>query len=108
MRTVRIYELVITYPEGVDKDAGEWEEYGTPPDDRERFVRTFPFERRFLSSTGAKDRALRLAALGCTVTVRRSAPIQLEPEAYARFEAQPQTDPYPEFEPAPAWSDVPF
>lgn len=109
---VRIYELDITYPEGADKDCdGEWEDSGT----RERdgspgsyWVRRFPAERRFLSRSGAEARARRLAALGCTVEVCRSEPIEFKTEPIAHFDPQPEPDPYPEFVPAPAWSDLPF
>jgi hypothetical protein len=109
MRTIRIYELDITYPEGSEVHEGDWEDAGEGVEGYDaRWVRRFPFERRFLSSSGATARAQRLAALGCTVDIRRSEPIQFEDEAAAHFDAAPEPDPYPEFEPAPAWSDVPF
>lgn len=112
MRTIRIYELDITYPEGADPVLdGEWEGSGTREPDgspASHWVRRFPSERRFLSRSGAEQRARRLIALGCAVDIRRSEPIQFEAEPVAHFDAAPQSDPYPEFEPAPAWSDVPF
>lgn len=102
MRTIRIYELVITYPEGSSKAEGAWDDgYETSEGYESRWVWKWPVERRFLSRTSALDRAKRLAAMGCTVDVRQSAPISFEEAPAVHFDAQPPIEPDPDFDPTP-------
>lgn len=103
MRTLRIYELDITYPEGSDGDDGEWEDAGRPPHDYAVFVRRWPVERRFLSRSGAVHRAELLTGRGCTVDIRQSAPIVFEDELVMRLDPKPPA-PEPDLKPVP-WVD---
>lgn len=107
MRTLRIYELDIAYPEGADpvRD-GEWEESGTPAFDGspgEYWVPRWPQQRRFLSRSGAVGRAERLTERGCAVDIRRSEPIVFEDDPVMHLDPKPPT-PEPELKPVP-WAD---
>ncbi|THV25974.1 hypothetical protein [Glycomyces paridis] len=96
MRTIRIYELAVTYPEGARMDDGEWEESGTPAFDGspgEYWVPRWPKERRYLSRSSAVDRARRLAAMGCTVDVRQSEPIAWADAPAVHLDAEEPTQP---------------
>lgn len=94
MRTIRIYELDITYPEGSSTTEGEWESAETTVEGYEdHWVPRWPRERRFLSRTAAVYRAERLAAMGCTVALRQSEPIAFEAAPAAHFDPQPSTPP---------------
>jgi len=114
VRTIRIYELDVTYPEGAGTDDGDWEDTGGRELDgspEERWVWRWPRERRFLSRTSAIARAERLAAMGCTVAVRQSAPIAFEDEPTAVLNAQDPTPPEAECESEPVawpWEDPNF
>lgn len=93
MRTIRIYELDITYPEGSSTGEGESERYEEIEGFESHWVPRWPRSRRFLSRTAAIYRAERLAFLGCTVVVRQSEPIAFEAAPAALFEPQPSTPP---------------
>lgn len=97
MRTIRIYELDITYPEGSEEHLRKLAEdqYGDVPS----WTWNWPRERRFLSRTAAIYRAERLAALGCTVDIRQSAPITFEDASVVHFDPQPSTPPAMECDP---------
>lgn len=90
MRTIRIYELDITYPEGTEE---RLEEIANDEHGDLHWVWRWPRERRFLSRTAAVYRAERLAAMGCTVALRQSEPIAFEAAAAAHFDPQPSTPP---------------
>jgi hypothetical protein len=98
MRTVRIYELDITYPESYQRHLEELaqDEFG----DVSR-IWSWPQERRFLSRTAAINRAERLAAMGCTVNVRQSAPITFEEAPAAHLDPRPPSPPESECTPEP-------
>lgn len=100
MRTIRIYELDITYPEG--QDGTEYEEVqGLDPQYPSlTFTRaSWPAPRRFLDRTAAINRAKNLAALGCTVDVRQSEPIRFEDAPAVHLDPQPSTPPAMECDP---------
>ena len=99
MRTIRIYELDITYPEGFSTAEGEWDRYEETQGFEPHWVPRWPRERRFLSRTAAIYRAERLAAMGCTVALRQSEPIAWEAESAAHFDPQPSTPPAMECDP---------
>ncbi len=92
MRTIRIYELDITYPEGNEDRLRELAEdqYG---DDAPPWMWSWPQERRFLSRSSALARAERLAAMGCTVDIRQSAPIAFEAAPAVHLDARPPAPP---------------
>jgi len=93
VRTVRIDELDITYPEGSSRAEGDWEDDDTEGYTESRWVWKWTSERRFLSRTSALARAKSLAAMGCTVDVRQSEPIAWEDAPAAHFEPLPPTPP---------------
>lgn len=105
MRAIRIYELDITYPEG--QDGSEYDEVdGLDPDGYDiPYTRArWPQERRFLSRSGAFQRAHLLTQRGCAVDVRQSEPIAWESDPVAHFDALPPAEPEPEPAPPP-WTD---
>lgn len=100
MRTIRIYELDITYPEGTSTAEGDWESAEETVEGYiSHWVPRWPRERRFLSRTAAVYRAERLAGMGCTVALRQSAPIVFEDAPAAHFDPQPSTPPAMECDP---------
>jgi hypothetical protein len=92
VRTIRIYELDITYPDGSHRYDAELDDDVSPEVDGVWRPR-WPQERRFLSRTAAVNRAKNLSALGCTVAVRQSAPIAFEDDPAVHFDPQPSTPP---------------
>jgi len=83
-RVIRIYHLDVVYPEGVgcDNPPKAWCDFmdllaeGGRPDWEPEFH--WPSRRNFFTLASAERRAGFLREYGCTVTVRRSKPVEFE------------------------------